>query len=331
MTIIKKYFSSIELGEVTSYKNMTTVAMKGLSFPEIKYSTLTEAIKNDSVKITEIDESGSVPTLKIINNGELPVLLFDGEELKGAKQNRVLNTTVLIPENSEQEIPVSCVEQGRWDYVSPKFETSETIASSRVRRNKSATVTDSLIDHDSYHSNQGEVWDEVEKLQSSYKMTSPTGAMSDVFENQKDNLEDYIKKFQFSNQNGILIFINGEIAGMEFLSTEDNYEKYHKKIINSYSLDALADIKEDNQNIDYIKLANDFIKEIATIEIVEKPSVGYGYDCRFANDNIAGAMLIHENSVIHGAFFKKIPEEGEIDEDIVSSRQRARNYNSYEM
>jgi hypothetical protein len=330
MSIIKKYLSNIELGEVTSYKNMTTVAMKGINFPEIKYSTLTEAIKNDSVKITEIDESGSVPTLKINNNGDLPVLLYDGEELKGAKQNRVLNTTILIPEHSEHEIPVSCVEQGRWDYVSSDFESSEIIASPNVRRSKSATVTKSLMDRDSYLSNQGEVWNEVDKLQSSYKLDSPTSAMSDVYEAQNDNLEDYAKEFPFSNQNGLLIFINGKIAGMEFLSTENNYEKFHKKIIKSYCLDALSDIQANNQNIDYIKESKDFIKEIATIDIVEKPSVGYGYDCRFGNDNIAGAMLVHENSIIHGDFFKKTHEEEEdLEDEIVPSSRRARNYSNY--
>jgi hypothetical protein len=141
MAVVNKYLSNIELGEVTSYKNITTVAMKGINFPEIKYSTLTESINNGSVKITEIDESGSVPTLNITNNGELPVLLFDGEELKGAKQNRVLNTTILIPEHSEHEIPVSCTEQGRWDYTTDHFEDSGTVTSYGIRRSKSASVS----------------------------------------------------------------------------------------------------------------------------------------------------------------------------------------------
>ena len=37
---------------------------------------------------------GSVPELKVINKAEIPILLLDGEELVGAKQNRVLNTTM---------------------------------------------------------------------------------------------------------------------------------------------------------------------------------------------------------------------------------------------
>lgn len=330
VSIVKEYLSNIELGEVNTYKNMITVPMKGMNFPDIKYLTLKEAMAEDLIKITEIDESGSVPTLNVFNKGNLPVLLFDGEELKGAKQNRVLNTTVLIPENIEQEIPVSCVEQGRWSYDSPVFKESGTLAASRVRRSKSQTVSASLKENNSYFSDQGKVWNEVESLYEDYALASPTRAMNDVFEAKNDDISDYVKEFPFSNQNGVLVFINGKLAGMELLSTEDNYEKYHEKIIKSYSIDALAEIQETNiQDIDFIKESQDFINEIATIKIVEKPSVGYGYDCRFVNDNIAGAMLVHENSIIHGAFFKKITEENEFEEEVVSSSRRARNYVNY--
>jgi hypothetical protein len=38
-----------------------------------------------------------VPQLLFINDAMRPVLLLDGEELVGAKQNRVLNLTVLAP------------------------------------------------------------------------------------------------------------------------------------------------------------------------------------------------------------------------------------------
>jgi hypothetical protein len=67
---------------------------------------LTLAEAGEAVTIEEVSEGGDVPT----------VLLLDGEELIGAKQNRVLNTTVLVAAHSRLTIPVSCVEQDRWAY-----------------------------------------------------------------------------------------------------------------------------------------------------------------------------------------------------------------------
>ena len=50
----------------------------------------------------------------MVNRGPKPTLIIDGEELVGAKQNRVVNLTILVAAESELIIPVSCVEAGRW-------------------------------------------------------------------------------------------------------------------------------------------------------------------------------------------------------------------------
>ncbi len=55
-----------------------------------EYLTLDEALAAKTATVTEVSESGSVPELYFQNEGDLPVLLLDGEELVGAKQNRVL-------------------------------------------------------------------------------------------------------------------------------------------------------------------------------------------------------------------------------------------------
>src|ERR1700730_11677852 len=69
----------------------------------------------------EVSEAGSVLFLKVVNGADRQLLLLDGEELLGAKQNRILNTTVLVDAHTEVIIPVSCVEQGRWGYRGRQF------------------------------------------------------------------------------------------------------------------------------------------------------------------------------------------------------------------
>ena len=59
-------------------------------------------------------KGGSVPDLLVENRGDVRVLFLEGEELIGAKQNRILNTSVLVAAHTKVKIPVSCVERGRW-------------------------------------------------------------------------------------------------------------------------------------------------------------------------------------------------------------------------
>jgi len=84
----------------------------------------------------------------------MPILLLDGEELAGAKQNRVLNTTILVMEKSETIIPVSCTEQGRWAYTAREFAASGNIMNRNVRMKKASSVSRNLDQSQAYASDQ---------------------------------------------------------------------------------------------------------------------------------------------------------------------------------
>lgn len=51
------------------------------------------------LKIREKEEGAVVSDIMAENLSDLPVLILDGEELIGAKQNRTLNTTLLLKRN----------------------------------------------------------------------------------------------------------------------------------------------------------------------------------------------------------------------------------------
>jgi hypothetical protein len=125
--VVAGRLQSLQFGAVQRYKN---IAIVPLIAPDgsFRYRTLGEALAASKITITEVSAAGAVPELLVVNRGQSPVLMIDGEELAGAKQNRVLNTSILLKGLSETRIPVSCTEQGRWSYASsaycPKTRTS---------------------------------------------------------------------------------------------------------------------------------------------------------------------------------------------------------------
>jgi hypothetical protein len=129
-SVVKTRLQSVQFGELQTYKNITILPLIAPADGTFQYRTLGEALATWDIAITEVSAAGSVPDLMVVNRANKPVLLIDGEELAGAKQNRVLNTSILIKEVSETKIPVSCTEQGRWSYASQAFSESGHVMAS---------------------------------------------------------------------------------------------------------------------------------------------------------------------------------------------------------
>src|SRR4051794_35805362 len=110
----------IQLGDLVEHRGIVIAPLFPESDPRAEYLTLEEALPL-GFRVSEVNTEGSVPELLAFNPLDQAVLLYDGEELLGAKQNRILNVTVLTAPHSETRIPVSCVEQGRWHAASATF------------------------------------------------------------------------------------------------------------------------------------------------------------------------------------------------------------------
>ena len=155
---INTYLGSLHIGEKQTHKNLSMypiICPEGVS---LDYLLLDEALAGNVIEIAELNQGGSVPELKVVNKAQKMVLLLDGEELVGAKQNRIINTTILIAANSTTTIPVSCVEQGRWSYRSNTFHSEERVMSHKLRAMKAEHVNISKKLHNSYRSDQGAIW-----------------------------------------------------------------------------------------------------------------------------------------------------------------------------
>ena len=323
---VKTRLQSVRFGEVQHHKNIAIVPLLSPEEGKFQYLTLGEALATWNIAVTEVSAGGSVPELLVVNRGNKPVLLIDGEELAGAKQNRVLNTSILLKELSETKIPVSCTEQGRWTYASKSFGESGNVMDHKSRGRKVRAVQCSLEASGVHDSNQGEVWQDIAALQAKAGASSATSAMSDVFKAREEDLKKCTETFQcVPNQVGLLAMIDGQPAGMDMVSLSSAYTRIHPKLIRSYTLEGLLDSKGKTIVPDAIATsAQQFLAEIASAEESQFASVSYGTDVRFKGKGLAGTALVHDNEVIHAAFFRL--DEQEEPGKMASLRNRRRHF-----
>lgn len=307
MTLVAETLTQLAVGAAERHQNLTLIPLLDAGARATPYLTLHEALAAGLLEITEVSESGSVPTLEARNKGDRGVLILDGEELVGAKQNRIVNVTILVAANAVVPIPVSCVEQGRWTWRSRHFGDSKQTMHARGRRRNIEKVSDSLRQGASYRGDQGDVWAEVEEKSLRMNVESPTGALGDVYERHDDTLDRYGSAFAANrSQVGALFAVNGRIRGLELFQDAGAYRTVQGKLVRSYALDALERLNKDGAEASPDAAAVDaFLKELATAHELRYPAVGLGETIRLESRTVVGSGLAVQDQLVHLAAFTK--------------------------
>lgn len=302
--IIKEQFGKIKFGGLQVHGHVAVIPIISTNGSGPDYMTMKEAMEAHLLTVTEVTEGGQVPELKVINRADKPVLLLDGEELSGAKQNRVLNTTILLKELSETVIPVSCTEQGRWTYRTPHFEDSGHIMSAKLRGAKNLDVHESLKSSGAFESNQSRIWADLSVQARMHKVSSATGAMKDVLDAKRQDLDEFLEHLPLVDaQNGFLVLVNGEVVGLDMISKVAAFRTLHPKLIRSYVMDALTEKPAKGTKTPAEK-ADAFLKKIIECREQRYDSIGHGQDYRYEGNRIVGSALLHDGAIIHMAFFQ---------------------------
>jgi hypothetical protein len=238
---------SVEPGASQRHDNLTIFPLISGVQPDLPYLLLGDAIASGVVSIGELG-SGSVPSLVASNKGEVDVLIFDGEQLIGAKQNRITNRTIILETITETVIPVSCMEQGRWHQVSDEFRSrpKPRHAPSRVRR-KAREVEAALAGSPMQasasvlHQAQSAVWHEIREVGVSMGVSSDTGAMDEIYDRHTQSLDEWIAHFPIEDgQVGLLAFLGNRPLGMDVVGSGSLYARLHERFLGGYCMDALA-------------------------------------------------------------------------------------------
>ena len=299
--------SGVRIGEPTTYRNLTVFPLFGNDLKNAGYITLDEALERKCSVVTEVSEGGSVPELKFVNSGAFPVFLLDGEELVGAKQNRILNLSILAAAGKTLIIPVSCVEAGRWSHRSQHFESAPRAHYAEGRARKMAQVSASMRATGQRRSDQSAVWDHIQEKSAHFCVASETSAMSDIFKQESISLEDYVRPFPvIEGQLGAVFAIGPRIAGLDLFDSSDTFRKLFPKLLRSYGLDAL-DLARQKGSDTAVRCspseAHAFMERVSKARAEEFPAVGEGTDIRLSGRNLNGAALIADDHVVHLSAF----------------------------
>jgi hypothetical protein len=300
---MRKYISQLSLGNRTVHRNLTMFGLGGILEGGLQYLTLEDAIAMDVARVSEISDAGRVPELLFENSADLPVLILDGEELVGAKQNRTVNLTILAPARKTITIPVSCVEAGRWRRESTLFVISDRHHFARGRARKAEAVSCSLQRDGSRHSDQRRVWADIDGKAARMGAPSATRAMAEIFDRHRSSLEGYVGAFTASeSQTGALFAIGSEIVGLDLFDRHSTLTAVLPKLVRSYAIDAMEAERGHGQGATQ-SYAEAFLEQLAEAEIETYEAVGLGSDLRFTSRTLIGGALAVDSRLVHLAAF----------------------------
>lgn len=286
--------AGLALGEPLRHGALTVIPLLTDKDDEPDWLTLPEL--GESVTITEVGEGGSVPTLTVTNAGAHCLLLLDGEELLGAKQNRILNTTVLIASGATVAIPVSCVEQGRWSWRSRHFTSGDASLFASLRAKKADQVTRSLRRGTRHASDQGAIWSDLEERATAHRVDSPTGAMRDIYVKHEETVAAARTALAARpRQVGALVYIAGQWLGLDILASPGLFGRAWPCLCAGYAADGVG--RKPGHRL--FPSPDDVLSGIRRAPVEPAPAVGLGHEFRLESPKVAGAALVAERRVAH--------------------------------
>jgi hypothetical protein len=280
-----------KLGEGTSFGGLSLVPLFASAPPGLHFIGLDQAMAG-GLAVSEVDEAGMVSGLSVSNLLDLDVLLFEGEELVGAKQNRILDRTILVAAISKTQVPVSCVERGRWSYRSRQFATAPRAAYPELRRMKREG------------GGQAQVWSELSEKASRLDARSDTDAAEQIYVSRSASLDEYLASLPLTEgQCGSIACIGGRVVCVDYAGSPAVYARLHEKLVRGYALDAIERPVAAEVATEELTRLLDAITSAAR---TPTPVVGRGQSWHLESQWLVGSELLVDGELVALSAFPRI-------------------------
>jgi len=259
------------------------------------------AARERGARVTELEQGASVGYLLVHNPTPLPLLLYEGEELLGAQQNRTIDVSVLVAAGAKTRIPVSCVEAGRWDARRHRdeFRRAPQAAYPALRRAKAAQARERARAGMDARADQPAVWSEIASKSARLGAPSPTGAIHDVYERRRPQLHSILARIRLRDgQTGMVAAIGDRIAVLDWVSRPEVFATLHGPLVQGYALDALEAPSAEMSRVPSAAAVEGFLALALDNAPAPAPAAGLGSELRFARNGAEGTGLAHAGELV---------------------------------
>jgi len=293
---------NFNISEPIERNNITAFFLSSIEKNNNKYLSLSEAMDKNQVQISEVNKKGLFTKLRVSNKSSNDIIILNGELIIGSqiRQDRIVDSTVLIPGHATVLINTFCGEQYRWSpRLSNKISTSETLYFSSGRANNAADINTKL-------SKQYRIWSEISEKISDFNVKSFTNSVDQIYKKKKVNVEEIVNFFKIPSEAvGVALGINHQLVNIDIFSNNYMLQNYLPKIIRSLALDSF---KEKSRKSDLKKKdVHRFLRQIhhADKQKCKVVEGALGEELKFNNASVAGSILFHKEQTVHFSAFVK--------------------------
>ncbi len=227
----------VDYDSAWTYKNLTIIPIRhkgpGIPMPILsKTISLNQALTKGLVTVKERGTTAveNVHWLSLINNSENDIYVASGEVMAGGRQDRmVTKDTLILAKSGRIDLPVMCVEEGRWSEKDKKF-SYRRMANMRLRK-----VLDSTR-------SQVMVWREINHQLDSSKIKNKNLSYlarekdKKFLQEQNEYWNFFKQKFQQPDSNivGIVCMTGNKIIGSDIFASDDLFYGQLESMIRGY-------------------------------------------------------------------------------------------------
>jgi hypothetical protein len=237
----------------------------------------------------------------------------NGQILDGGRQTRSSVRPFIINHKTKTEIPVNCVEQGRWEYT--HSDGSSSTKDFKVSNRYVSSFTKSHLS--THRATQGSTWSSINTRRSQMNLAQEEALTDNYLEieekmHEKDSgkIEEIKSKFQpvfeVDSQRGVIIFKKNKILSIEVFENQNHWQKIASKFLESNILDILYEEKDEGEEKIDLELRD--IKLEKTERLVNEESY------KATSQDLEGWAVGLNNEIVYLSMYQ--PQEHVVEEQI---------------